>query len=367
MRYTIVLNKQKSPEYRFLHALKKGLVKQFLHSMEDPQKTQRQRLQKIISLYEGSAFAKKYDLNRVKDFSDFRKSAPIQTHQDLQSWLHRVSLGENNVLVREKTVALMETSGTTALPKHIPVTKSWAKSISNAQSLWVLSMVHDFPQVARGKALTMVSPAVHGYSKGGIPIGSNTGRMYREQPWWVQDNYPIPYEVFTLKPSILKQYVILRFALQENITSWTTANPSMLLLMMRRLKDWKEDLCIDLQRGTLREGPASMLSDKQRKSFEKMLIKTASPMYWKPANIWPLACINCWKGGPARFFVEQLPEALGGDIPVREVGITASEGYFALPLGQNWGGGVLWTMGHILEFLDDTGNCYFAWELEFHV
>ena len=366
MRYTNELHEQKSPEYRFLYALKRNLVSQFLSAMDNPRKTQQKRLQRILSLFKGSAFAKEHDLHNVRSFSDFRRSAPSQTHQELYPWLQRVAMGEANVLVKERTTALMETSGTTSVPKHIPVTRSWAKSIADAQSLWVLSMVHDIPQVARGQALTMVSPAVHGHSSGGIPIGSNTGRMHQEQPWWVQNNYPIPYEVFSLKPSIVKQYVILRFALQANISSWTTANPSMVLLMTRRLEEWKDDLQLDLRGGTLRHGPASLLSEEKRAHLEKKLIKAASPFCWKPANIWPLACVNCWKGGPAQFFVEQLPNALGGDIPIREVGITASEGYFALPLGRDWGGGVLWTMGHILEFVDESENCYFAWELEIH-
>jgi hypothetical protein len=49
---------------------------------------------------------------------------------------------------------------------------------------------------------------------------------------------------------------------------------------------------------------------------------------------------------------------------VREVGITASEGYFAVPLGQDWGGGALWTIGHVLEFIGEDGQPRWAWELE---
>jgi hypothetical protein len=59
-----------------------------------------------------------------------------------------------------------------------------------------------------------------------------------------------------------------------------------------------------------------------------------------------------------------LPDALGADLPIREVGITASEGYFALPLGDHWDGGVLWNLGHFMEFLLPGGEVLASWELE---
>jgi hypothetical protein len=52
-------------------------------------------------------------------------------------------------------------------------------------------------------------------------------------------------------------------------------------------------------------------------------------------------------------------------VPVREVGVTASEGYFAIPLGDHWPGGVLWTAGHILEFIPEGDDRpLWSWELE---
>jgi hypothetical protein len=81
-------------------------------------------------------------------------------------------------------------------------------------------------------------------------------------------------------------------------------------------------------------------------------------------RIWDLACVNCWQGGPAAYFTSRLPAALGADVPLREVGITASEGYFAIPFGPDQGGGVMWPLGHVLEFIGDDGRARWGWELE---
>ena len=364
MQYIIELNKQKSIEYQVLRTLNSSLVRSFTSSLSSPQKTQKARFREIIRILTPTLFSKEHQFDQHTSMENFRKKVPIRSYHELLPWLAPYHEQKSNAITTARVMSFVETSGTTAKPKWIPVTSGWEKRIKQAQTLWMLSMIHDHPMVATGKALTMISPAEHARTKNGLVVGSNTGRMQKKQSWLVRDRYPIPLEVFSLQPSELKQYVYLRFALQEHITSWTTANPSMLLLLCRRLQEWKKELSLDLRAGTLRHGPSKDLSKKQRSLLESSLIATAPPFDWRPAKIWPLASINCWKGGPASFFIPRLREAIGGDVPIREVGITASEGFFAIPMGENWDGGVLWTQGHILEFIDDKGVAFWSWELE---
>ena len=350
--------------YRLLRAGKERLIAAFLRSLDHPREAQEQRLQVILRATQGSRFGEAHGLGRVRSLEDLRRAVPVRGHEALRPWLDRVAAGENGVLTVDPVRQLLETSGTTGRPKHLPVTDAWAASVSAAQALWVLAMVRDHEQAARGKALTVVSPAAHSRSPGGLPIGSNTGRMHLAQPWYVRLRYPVPYRVFGMHPAPLRQYAILRFALQERVTTLTTANPSTVLLLCRRLQEWREALSQDLADGTLRCGPAAGLSARERLPLELRLRRRPVPTDWRPAALWPLALVNCWRGGPAAYFCERLPEALGADIPVREVGITASEGYFAVPLGQDWGGGALWNLGHVLEFIGDDGAPRWGWELE---
>ena len=350
--------------YRLLRAGKRRVIRDFLAAREDLRAAQEARLQAILRLMQDSAFGRSHQLSRVRTLADVRSAAPIRTYADLQPWFDRIAAGEKGVLTREPVQLLMETSGTTGKPKLLPCTPSWARSVAEAQSIWVLRMVADHPEIRHGQALSMVSPAVHTHTAGGVPVGSNTGRMHARQPWWVRARYPVPDEVYALKPSELKWYVLLRFALQATITSLTTANPSTILLMCRLLQQWRLPLSRDLVDGTLRHGPAQRLGRLQRYRLERKLRRIAPPVDFRPAHIWPLRLVNCWKGGPARYFTARLPEALGAPVPVREVGITASEGYFALPLGDDWPGGVMWPLGHLLEFVGEDGEARFGWELE---
>jgi hypothetical protein len=111
-------------------------------------------------------------------------------------------------------------------------------------------------------------------------------------------------------------------------------------------------------------GPASNLPSEIRAQIESRLTVRPQPLEWNLATIWPLRVLGCWTGGPAQFFTQSLPDLLGAEVPIRDVGITASEGYFALPLQSEWDGGVLWTQGEILEFEDEQGALYWSWELE---
>lgn len=349
--------------YRLLRGVRESLVKSFLKDLEDPEAVQRRRLSEILVGARGTAFGDQHDLDRVRTLEDLRAAVPIRDHEGHRPWLDRVAAGERDVLTRERVTMLLETSGTTGRPKHLPVTPSWARNVADAQALWILGLIRDHEALRDGAALTVVSPAKHATSPGGLPIGSNTGRMHLAQPWWLRLRYPVPYGVFELTPSDLKLYALLRFALQARITSLTTANPSTILLLCRRLREWAEPLGRDLADGTLRNGPAADLPPSVRRGLEWRLKKRAPPTDWAPAKIWPLVVLNCWKGGPAPYFVDRLPEAVGADLPVREVGITASEGFFAIPL-DDWDGGVLWTPGHLMEFVGDDGQARGAWQLE---
>jgi len=350
--------------YRLLFAGRRALVQRFRAGLRELRAAQEARLHAVLAATAGSAFARDHGLERVRSLADLRAAVPVRAHAELRPWLDRIAAGERAVLTRAPVLQLLETSGTTGAPKHLPVTAEWARGVADAQALWVLSMIKDHPEVTRTRALTMVSPAVHSHSPGGLPIGSNTGRMQAAQPWYVRARYPIPARVYGLTPDPLKWYCLLRFALQADIGSITTANPSTVLLLCRRLQQWREELSADLADGTLRRGPAAELSRGARFALELRLRRRPPPADWAPARLWPLGLINCWKGGPAAFFVDRLAAALGGPVPVREVGITASEGFFAIPLGDDWPGGVVWPLGHLLEFIGDDGETRGAWELD---
>lgn len=364
MRFDIRLPREGHGPYRLLRGVHDKAVRSLEQSLSDPRRAQEERLAVLLRATVGSDHGRQHRLDRVRSLEELRSAMPVRTFADYLPLLDRVAAGEAGVLTTDPVSMLLETSGTSGRPKHLPVTAPWAASVAAAQSLWVLAMLRDHEGLNEGKALTIVSAAEHARSPGGLPIGSNTGRMVAAQPWWLRRRYAVPYEIFLLEPPELRQYAILRFALGERVTSFTTANPSTVLLFARRAAEWWEPLCADLAAGTLRHGPAAALGWRKRAWLELGLRKVKPPASPLLGRHWPLCTINCWKGGPAAYFVGRIPSVLGSEAPIREVGITASEGFFAIPFGADWPGGLLWTQGHVLEVIDDNGVARWAYELE---
>jgi hypothetical protein len=350
--------------YRVLRAFSQNGVRLLHGSMLDPERAQISCLRAVLDSARGTIFGGDSGLSPEMALDEFRAAVPVRTYAEQGSYFNRVALGEPNVLTRHAVKQLLVTSGTTGPAKYLPVTSVWEKRVSLAQEMWRLGLVKDREAITRGKVLTLVSPAIEGHLPSGLAFGSNTGRMHARQPWMVRLRYPAPPAVHELSDPMVRLYCTLRFALQHSVSSITTANPSTILLMARKLEEWSEFLAKDLTEGTLCHGPAAQLDPSLHRVFGRKTKKCVPPKSWKMAQVWDLASIHCWKGGAASFFLDQFDEALGGEVPVREVGITASEGYFALPLSDDDPGGVAWLGAHLMEFVDTAGKARWAWEVE---
>ena len=349
--------------YRLMRWVNGGLVRRFLRDLDDPQAATKRRLSQIVKGMRGTAFMAEHGGAEVSSLERFRAAIPIRSHTELKPWLDRLAAGERGVLTRQRPTMLLETSGTTGSPKHLPVTRAWAERTQEAQRLWTLGLIRDHESLTSGKALTMVSPAVHGESVGGLPIGSNTGRIRAAQPGWLKKRYVVPDVVAEIPDPVVRQYVALRFACVADVRTITTANPSLLLLLFRRLEEWGDALRDDIAAGGISCGPAAALEPALRTRIGSLLKPAEAPDHLDPSSLWNLASINCWTNGPAEYFAERLRTVLP-DVPIRELGVTASEGTFAIPLRNDWPGSVLWTGGPVMEFLSEDGTVKWAWELE---
>jgi hypothetical protein len=351
--------------YRLLRGVHARVVQSFDSACARPEETQATRLAAVLGQVTGTVVGRAHGLDPSMGLAAFRDAVPVRPHAGWSDWLDRVAAGEPGVMTRDPVRMLLETSGTTGRPKWLPVTDAWARSVGEAQSLWILGMLRDDGRLAGGRALSIVSPAVHGTSPGGLPVGANTGRMFLAQPWWVRLRAPVPYAVYGVADPDLRAYAILRHALAAPVRSWTTANPSTILAYCRHMARWWDALSADCAEGTLRHGPAAGLTASERRAlgaWPGRFPRARLPSVPRPAAVWDLCRVSCWKGGSASFFLSRLPEALGADVPVREAGVNASEGSFAVPVDDD--GPVAWLGGHLLEFLDDDGHARWAWEVE---
>ncbi|MFT7520629.1 MAG: hypothetical protein ACI9MC_002779 [Kiritimatiellia bacterium] len=354
--------------WKVLRRMRRHVLTEFLTSCDEPERAQRRALTRILTAASGSDFAEEHGLQGVSDLATFRRAVPVRTSVEYEPRLARVARGETHALLSHPVLSFVQTSGTTGDPKLLPVTAPWEAAVARGQAPWVLAMAKQLPSAAQfgARALTVVGRARQGRAAG-RDVGANTGRMHHRQPWWIKARYAVPASVFDLPDSELRHYVLLRLALAVDVHTWTTANPSTILALCRALIRHRESLSADLRDGTLCHGPAAALDRVERRRLRPWVWrKRQLPVDWRPAAFWPnLVEIQCWKGGAAPFFISRLAAAVGRVLPVREVGISASEGHIAVPLHASWWGGVAHCGGHLLEFVPvDGGDALGPAELE---
>ncbi|MEK6951796.1 MAG: GH3 auxin-responsive promoter family protein, partial [Nanoarchaeota archaeon] len=74
-----------------------------------------------------------------------------------------------------------------------------------------------------------------------------------------------------------------------------------------------------------------------------------------PKDYWPnLQLIGCWKGGTLSLYLDSFKDFFREDIPIRDLGLIASEGRFSIPLFDSGSEGVLDISSNFYEFIPES-------------
>lgn len=342
-------------------------AKAFENATKNPMTAQKKVLFEFLSRNKNTEYGLEHNFTGIKTIKDYQDSVPINNYQDMQPYIEKMAQGEINVLTRDKVVLFGVTSGTTGKPKFIPVTAYSRSKKIDVMNLWVYYISRDHPGVFRGKILAVVSPEVEGYTKSGIPHGAETGHGYRNMPGLVKSLYVLPYQVFEIKNYDARYYTILRIAMEENVTTLASLNPSTIALLCQRIEPLKKRIIEDIEKGTLDRDfdiPADI-----RKTIEKSLkpnparareLKNILSREGKllPKDFWPnLELIECWKGGTVGLYLKEFPKCFG-NIPVRDFGYLSSEARGSIPISDETKGGILAINANFYEFIprEDAGK-----------
>jgi hypothetical protein len=335
-------------------------ARSFERSTKDPRKAQEQTLLKYLSRNKRTEFGSKYDFSSIRSIEDFCSRLPISDHEMIRSYINRMKKGEANVLTADKVVFFGITSGTTGAPKLIPVTK-YSDARKNAlMDVWAYYTCMDHPNVFDGKILAIISPEVKSHTEAGIPYGPEDGHAYNNLLRIVKRLYVIPYQVFYIDNYDARYYCILRIAMEHNITTIATLNPSSLILLCQRIPSIVNKVIADIERGTLDASfditadirgviERTLKPNPKRARELKELLKNNGELL--PKHFWPrLDLIECWKGGTVKCYLQQLPQYFG-NVAVRDFGCLSTEARSSIPMSDKGAGGVLAVQTNFYEFI----------------
>jgi hypothetical protein len=340
-----------------LHADKQRRA--FLAAHNNTQAVQKQLLDDLLSSHAQTTFGTDHSLGSVKSVSDFRKALPIRTYEDMRPYMDRVYEGDTNALIPKDCDVLMFslTSGTTGKPKHIPVTQRFVDAMRRGSNVWGISALRDHPEGWLRAILRISSPMCEYSSPTGVPCGAISGLLMQNQKKIVRRMYVTPENAAAIEDPQVKYYTICRCGVARDVAMIITANPSSTITMLECGQHHAERLIRDVADGTLTppgdlpQNVARAINFKPNKALAKRMQTGLDrdgellPKHFRNPSL-----LANWTGGTLKLYLKRLGE-LFGDVPVRDVGLLASEGRFSLPLQSDQSAGVAEIMGNFFEFI----------------
>ena len=337
------------------------LYAKYERASRDPEAAQRAVLAEIVSVAADTVFGREHGLGAVRSVEDFRSKVPVRDYEGHRPYVERHAKGEEGVLFPGKPLMYTRTSGTTALPKLIPISPyNFERTIKNRGKLWLYGLSRHFPGIYSGQDFTIVSPAVEGRTEDGTPYGSLSGLIYKNIPEFVKLVHTVPYEVITIKDYDAKAYCLLRLGVPADVTAIFTGNPATVLNLATKADLWKEEIIRDVRDGTLK--PGLDVETNIRSAIEERLSPCAeraraldgiasSAGGFRPADYWPnLKLVHTWTNGNCALVLPKLRPWFKEGTPVLDFGYIASEITAADLLDPATNGSLLALLSGFYEF-----------------
>jgi hypothetical protein len=328
-----------------------------------PSEIQNRVLLDVIRRNDATLFGRDHRFDTIDSLTDYRKQVQIGDYERLRAYVERAANGEANALTSGPVLMFTLTSGSTGQPKLIPITESARDNHRLLTRLWYYRAWMDHPRCLGGKLLGIVSPAAEGKTPGGIAVGAASGLIYRSSPHWVRNAFVVPRAVSEIKDFDAKYYVIMRLALEHEISFLATPNPSTILKLVESADRCKDEMIKDIRDGTIsgrwdlaasiRSRLLSGVAKNRARARELETFATRQGTL-RPREYWPcLQLIGCWKGGTVGIRLKAFGRWFAEDTPVRDLGYMASEAQMTLPVSDVGSAGILAIGANFYEFIPE--------------
>ena len=333
---------------------------EFLALCEQCKEVQEHVLLDILKHAEQSQIGEKFGFSKIKNYADFASILPPQTWKDLEPYAKAMERGEKNQLFNGVPDYFVCTSGTTGSIKKIPESARGRAAKSMTTRLRVEAIARHAPSVTNAKLLPLVNNAVEGYSEAGIAFGSASGIALATASEQLKNRVAFPLEALEVGYSDALDYLILRFALEEDVRIIFGNNAGRIEQFFLRAEKEAEHLIDDIKHGTLScetAIPAPLLERLQRKCTPNPTRAEELRLAWKnkkrflPEVYWPnLQVVTCWLAGSVGRYVKAIRPFLSPSVLLFDLGYGATEGKFNIPLEPKNPAGTLTTYAAFYEF-----------------
>ncbi len=333
----------------------------FGQALQQVAAAQQRALARLLPLVRDSDFGRRFGLGRVRTPADLASAVPLLHYADYRPYMERLGAGDIRALFtpRQRILMFATSSGTTAEPKRIPVTPAFVQDYRRGWNTFGLKMLTDHPPAILRAILQSSGRFDAGMTPAGIPYGAITGLLARMQKRIVRRFYVGAPEIAHLDDPRARYYTLMRLGIVRDVAFAITASPATLIQMARTANELSEELIRDVRDGTLssrivtpaalgRKLSAGLRSNPARAAELARLRAQHGAL--RPRDYWRLEFLACWTGGSMGYYLQRLAE-WWGPIPVRDIGLLASEGRVSIPLDDHTPVGVLDVTSGVFEFI----------------
>jgi hypothetical protein len=118
----------------------------FLHALKDCRRQQEQTLARLLALHSGSEFLRDRGLEGVSTVAQYRRRIGIADYERARPYVERMKRGEFSALLGrgQKPLMFAMSSGTTAEPKYIPITRHYLADYRRGWQKWGIDLYHQY-------------------------------------------------------------------------------------------------------------------------------------------------------------------------------------------------------------------------------
>ena len=233
--------------------------------------------------------------------------------------------------------------------------------------LWFYIYTKHKPWVFTGVNMSIVGKTIEGYAEDGTICGSISGITQKRTPSFLKHCHAIPLIVNDISDYTAKYYTLIRLAIERNITSIITPNPSTIVELQNMVDNHFAQIQEDIRYGTISSDfkieydirqkiETNLRPNPERADELGLLLEKYGRLL--PKYYWPnLQVVNTWKCGNTMMYAKKLEDYLLPQTKHLEFGYFASECRFGLVLDET-NNTVLFPHMHYYEFIEeaDLGN-----------
>ncbi|MDD2715810.1 MAG: GH3 auxin-responsive promoter family protein [Candidatus Wallbacteria bacterium] len=131
-----------------------------------------------------TVLGKKYGFREISSTQSYQQKVPVHHYEDLKPYWDSESTGNINVTVGSRIHKFAVSTGTTGIPKLIPVTRKLLRDFRRRgmQLVSIYLKAHPESRILSKKHLAITGSAILGKTQSGIPYGTISGIMAEGSP-----------------------------------------------------------------------------------------------------------------------------------------------------------------------------------------